>query len=47
MATVIQEIEKKDNDKLELKIPLLNLLMRRSSDSKNYTDLKVILYNII
>ncbi|CAD8137081.1 unnamed protein product [Paramecium octaurelia] len=45
MATVIQEIEKKDNDKLEVKIPLLNLLMRISSDSKNYTDLK--LYGIV
>ncbi|CAK88283.1 unnamed protein product (macronuclear) [Paramecium tetraurelia] len=45
MATVIQEIEKKDNDKLEVKIPLLNLLMRISSDSKNYPDLK--LYGIV
>lgn len=32
MATVIQEIEKPGNDKIEVKIPLLNLLLRISSD---------------
>lgn len=45
MATVIQEIEKPGNDKLEVKIPLLNLLLRISSDQRNYSDLKV--YGIV
>lgn len=34
-------IAKSKHEKLEIKIPLLNLMLKASSDPKNYSDLKV------